>query len=144
MDMVRSMMSYSDLPISFWGHALETAAYILNLVPSKSVLSTPTELWTGRQPSLRHVRIWGSPAHVLKVDTDKLESRTEVCLFVGYPRGTKCGLFYSPKDRKVFFSTNARFLEEDYVIDHKPKSKIVLEELRGEKQTHTFFTTCST
>lgn len=35
MDMVRSMMSYSDLPISFWGHALETIVYILNLVASK-------------------------------------------------------------------------------------------------------------
>ena len=48
MDMVRSMMSYSDLPNSFWGYALETTAYILNLVPSKSVPITPTELWTGR------------------------------------------------------------------------------------------------
>ena len=42
MDMVRSMMSYSDLPNSFWGHALEMAAYVLNLVPSKSVTTTPT------------------------------------------------------------------------------------------------------
>ena len=33
-DMVRSMMSYSDLPNSFWGYALETSTYILNLVPS--------------------------------------------------------------------------------------------------------------
>ncbi|KAK8980543.1 hypothetical protein V6N11_074154 [Hibiscus sabdariffa] len=37
LDMVRSMMSHSDLPISFWGHALETAAFTLNRVPSKSV-----------------------------------------------------------------------------------------------------------
>ncbi|MBE2321140.1 DDE-type integrase/transposase/recombinase, partial [Solirubrobacter sp. CPCC 204708] len=137
MDMVRSMMSYSDLPDSFWGYALETAAYILNLVPTKSVPTTPTELWTGRKPSLRHVRIWGSPAHVLKGKTSKLESRTEVCLFVGYPRGTKGGLFYSPKDQKVIVSTNARFLEEDYVMNHKPRSRIVLEELRGDKPVQT-------
>ena len=32
MDMVRSMMSYLDLPNSFWGYALETPAYIINLV----------------------------------------------------------------------------------------------------------------
>ena len=37
MDMVRSMMSYSDMPNSFWGDALETTAYILNLLPSKLV-----------------------------------------------------------------------------------------------------------
>ena len=31
LEMVRSMMSHASLPISFWGYALETAAYILNL-----------------------------------------------------------------------------------------------------------------
>ena len=109
--------------------------YILNLVPSKSVSSTPTELWNGRKSSLRHIRIWGSPAHVLKPDADKLESRTEVRVFVGYPKGTKGGLFYSPKDQKVIVSTNAQFLEEDYIMDHKPSSKVVLEELREDTST---------
>jgi hypothetical protein len=131
LESVRSMMSYSDLPKSFWGHALETAAYLLNLVPSKSVPKTPLELWTGDKPSLRHIRIWGCPAHVLNKNATKLESRTEVKLFVGYPMGTKGYLFYSPKDRDVTVSTNARFLEEDYIMNHKPKSSIVLEELVG-------------
>ena len=36
-------MSYSDLPNSFWGYALEIVAYILNLVPSKSVPTTPPQ-----------------------------------------------------------------------------------------------------
>ncbi|RVW36801.1 Retrovirus-related Pol polyprotein from transposon TNT 1-94 [Vitis vinifera] len=44
---ITSQLSAPDLPISFWGHVIETAAYILNLVPSKSVFKTPTELWTG-------------------------------------------------------------------------------------------------
>ena len=96
--MVNSMMSYSDLLNSFWDHTLEIAAYILNLVPSKSVLTTPTELWNGRKPSPRHVQIWDSPAHVLKGKADKLESKTNACFFVGYLRGTKGGLFYCPKD----------------------------------------------
>ena len=30
LDMVRSMMSLTDLPLSFWGYALETAAFTLN------------------------------------------------------------------------------------------------------------------
>ena len=37
LDMVRSMMSYSTLPNSFWGYALQTAADILNVVPSKPI-----------------------------------------------------------------------------------------------------------
>ena len=45
--MVRSMMSLTDLPLPFWGYALETAAFTLNRAPSKSVEMTPYELWFG-------------------------------------------------------------------------------------------------
>ena len=41
LDMVRSMMSCTELPISFWGYALNSAILILNKVPSKSVQLTP-------------------------------------------------------------------------------------------------------
>jgi hypothetical protein len=47
LDMVRSIMSLTDLPLSFWGYALETAAFTLNRAPSKSVETTPYELWFG-------------------------------------------------------------------------------------------------
>ena len=141
LDMVRSMLSYSSLPESFWGYALETAAYILNLVPSKSVSKTPTELWKGHKPSLNHIRIWGAPAHVLVQKQQKLESRTEMCMFIGYPKGTRGGIFFNPKEKKVIVSTHATFLEEDYMNNFKPKSKVVLEELdsvRDPPQTPIF------
>jgi len=57
MEMVKLMISYSDLPNSIWGYALETVAYIINLISSKSILSTPTEPRAGRKSSLKHVRI---------------------------------------------------------------------------------------
>jgi len=37
LDMVRSMMSQFDLPLSFWRYALETTTLTLNRVPSKSI-----------------------------------------------------------------------------------------------------------
>ena len=37
LDMVRSMMYPTDLPLSFWGYALETTAFTLNRASSKSV-----------------------------------------------------------------------------------------------------------
>ena len=45
LDMVRSMMSLTDLPLSFWGYALETTAFTLNRAPRNSVETTPYELW---------------------------------------------------------------------------------------------------
>ena len=47
---------------------------------------------------------------MLNKNATKLDSRTEVRLFVGYPMGTKGYLFYSPKDRDVIVSTNAMIL----------------------------------
>ena len=64
-----------------------------------------------------------------KAKVDKLELCTELCFFVGYPRETKGDYFYSLKDNKVFVSTNARFLEDNHIRNHKSNNKVVLEEL---------------
>ncbi|KAH9667906.1 hypothetical protein KPL70_021226 [Citrus sinensis] len=66
MDMVRSMISNSNLPLSLWSEALKTAVYVLNRVPTKAVPKTPFELWKGWKPSLRHIREWGCSAEVKK------------------------------------------------------------------------------
>ena len=50
-------------------------------------------------------------------------------LFVGYPKETRGGFFYSPEENKVFVSINVMFLEEDYKKEFKPRSKVVLDEL---------------
>ncbi|TYJ98650.1 gag/pol protein [Cucumis melo var. makuwa] len=101
LDMVHSMMSYAQLPSSFWG---------------------------GRKPSLSHFKIWGCPAHVLVKNPKKLEPRSRLCQFVSYPKEMRGGLFFDPQENRVFVSTNATFLEEDHMRDHKPRSKLVLNE----------------
>lgn len=58
-DMIKSMMSRTNLPEYLWSEALKTAMYILNRVPSKAVAKTLFELWTGRKPSMAHFKVWG-------------------------------------------------------------------------------------
>ena len=69
LDMVRSMMSLTDLPLSFWGYALETAAFTLNRAPSKFVETTPYELWFGNKPKLSFLKVWGCDAYVKRLHT---------------------------------------------------------------------------
>lgn len=52
LNMVWSMMSYTDMPVSFWGYALLTIVYLCNRIPSKSVTSTPYEIWNGKELEL--------------------------------------------------------------------------------------------
>ena len=128
LDMVRSMMSQADLPISFWGYALETAAFLLNRTPTKTVEKTPYEVWTGTEPNLSFLKIWGCVAHVKKLTSDKLESKSAVCLFVGYPKETKGYYFYSKAENKVFVARKAVFLEKEFLLKKNSGSKIELGE----------------
>ena len=69
LDIVQSMMSLTDLPLSFWGYALETTTFTFNRAPSKSVEMTPCELWFSKKPKLLFLEVWGCDAYVKKVFT---------------------------------------------------------------------------
>ncbi|GJW77791.1 retrotransposon protein, putative, ty1-copia subclass [Tanacetum coccineum] len=92
--MVRSMMSQTTLSKCFWDYALESAARILNMVPTKKAL--------------------------VKRDTltkpDKLEPRSIKCIFVGYPKEPMGYSFYYPPENKVFVARNAEFFENSLII----------------------------
>ena len=85
-DIVQSMMSLTDLPLLFWGFALETATFTLNRAPSKSVETTPYELRFGKKPKLSFLKVWGGDAYVKKFQPNKLEPKSEKCVFIGYPK----------------------------------------------------------
>ena len=89
-------MSHSDLSLSFWGYALETAAFTLNRSPSKAIEKTPYEMWTGKVPSMSFLKIWGCEAYVKCLLSDKLGPKYDKCFFVGYPKETKGYYFYNP------------------------------------------------
>ncbi|KAL2240894.1 UNVERIFIED_CONTAM: Retrovirus-related Pol polyprotein from transposon RE1, partial [Sesamum indicum] len=78
--MVRSMMSFTELPLSFLGYSLETAAKLLNMAPSKVVPQTPYEIWHDKPASYKNLRVWGSPTYVERLARDKLESTSSLCL----------------------------------------------------------------
>ena len=118
LDMVRSMMSFSILPLSFWEYALKTTNYILNMMSSKSIPKTPMKMWTHRKLNLSHIRIWGCSAYVLKHSFNKLDAKSEFCRFVRYPKGTRGYYFYSKSNMKVFVSINVKFMEEEYLMNH--------------------------
>jgi len=102
LDMVRSMMGQLDLPLLFWGYALETTTFTLNRVPSKSVVKTPYEMWTGKCPSLSFLKIWGCEVYVKRLISYKLTPKSDKCFFVGYPKETSRYYVYNQTESKVF------------------------------------------
>ena len=118
MNMVRSMISYSTLPISLWMEVLKTAIHILNRVPSKSVLKTSYELWIGRELSLNHLRVCGCPAEakVFNPNIGKLDSKTVSYHFIGCPDKSKGYRFYCPdRHTKIVEIRHTVFLEDNMI-----------------------------
>ena len=124
------MMGFAGLSISLWGYALESACNLLNRVPSKSVTKTPYEIWIESKPVLSHLRVWGCPAYVMRLETDKLGQRSDKCLFVGYPKESKGYYFYLPEEQKLFIRLRAIFLEKEFLGERTVASKIELGEVQ--------------
>jgi len=130
LDMVRSMMTRAPLSTYFWGYALETAAHILNLVPTKKVEKTPHEIWTGRKPSLAHIKVWGCEVFVRHESQDKLANKSEKCLFIGYPQKSYGYLFYRPTNNVVFVARRGVFRERELIAKEVSGSNIDFEEIQ--------------
>ncbi|KAL2235808.1 UNVERIFIED_CONTAM: hypothetical protein Sindi_1313000 [Sesamum indicum] len=75
LDRTQSMMSFTELPPSFSGHALETTTNLLNMVPSKMVPQTPYEIWHGKPAPYNYLRVWVVPIHQ---DASRRQTKLEV------------------------------------------------------------------
>ena len=80
-------MKAKRLPKFFWAEAVSCAVYLSNRSPTKNVRDqTPQEAWSGRKPSVKHLRIFRSIAyaHVPHQGRAKLDDRSVKYVFVGY------------------------------------------------------------
>ncbi|GJS91825.1 retrotransposon protein, putative, ty1-copia subclass [Tanacetum coccineum] len=132
LEMVRSMINLTTLPLSFWDYALESAARILNMVLTKKVDKTPYELWFGKVPNLSYLKVWGCEALVKRDTPDKLQQRSVKCIFIGYPKETMGYYFYFPPENKIVVARYAEFFEKNLLSQEVSGRAGELEEIQDE------------
>ncbi|GJW66463.1 retrotransposon protein, putative, ty1-copia subclass [Tanacetum coccineum] len=135
LDMVRSMMNLTTLPLSFWDYALESATRILYMVTTKKVDKTPYELWYGKVPNLSYLKIWGCKALVKRDTPDKLEQRPVKCIFIGYPKETMGYYFDFPPKNKIVVARYVEFFEKRLISQEISGRAVDLEEIQEEEDT---------
>ncbi|GJX31659.1 retrotransposon protein, putative, ty1-copia subclass [Tanacetum coccineum] len=133
LDMVRSIMNLTTLPKSFWGYALESAARILNMVPTKKVKRTPYEIWHGKAPKLSYLRVSGCEVLVKRDAPDKLDSRSLKCIFIGYPKEPIGYYFCYPLENKIFVAQNVEFFENSLMVQEASGSHELLKSSGSDK-----------
>ena len=119
-DMMNALLISSGLPQGMWGEAILTANYLLNRIPRKDEDKTPFELFKGRAPTYKHLRVWGCLAKVM-VPAPKqvtIGPKTVDAIFIGYAHNSNAYRFLVHKSdnsrvhkNTILESRNATFLE---------------------------------
>lgn len=125
-EMLRCLLVESGLDKRFWGEAVSTANYLLNITPSSVIEGTPFERWWGKQPDYTMIRVFGSQAYVHVPDEKrrKLDVKARKLVFVGYAEGRKAWRFLDTATNRITISRDAKFLElngcEEETTGHVP------------------------
>ena len=133
----RSMLFYAKLALRFWGEAINTAAYVRNRCPSRTLRGkTPEGVWTGKIPDVSHLRVFGCQAYVHVADElrRKLEKKAESCVFLGYDssfqgyRLSSWGQKRLIRSRDVVFNEfDFRTQETEFGVGQQPESSSMAE-----------------
>ena len=81
-----------------------------------------------RNLSRHFLNVWGCDAYVKKLQPDKLESKSEMCVFIGYPKETIGYTFYHRSEGKIFVAKNGNFLKE-FLLKEVSGRKVELDEV---------------
>jgi hypothetical protein len=78
---------------------------------------------------LSFLRVWGCEAYVKKLQSDKLKSKLEKCIFVGYQRETLGYTIYHPAEGKTFVAKTGIFLKKEFLAKGLGGRKVEPDEI---------------
>ena len=136
--MMNALLLSSGLPKNFLGEAILSANYILNRMPQKKSNQSLYELWKGRRPSYKYLRLWGRLAKVAIPIPKKVKIGPKIVdfVFIGYAHNSNTYCFLIHKSEifdmhvnTIIESRNASFFEN--VFPYKST-----QGLNASKRTH--------
>lgn len=117
LNVARACLFQANLPVTFWGQSILTAAHLINRTPTKLLNGlTPYELLHGSPPKHDTLRVFGCLCYAQRRprSSDKFAARSRKCLFVGYPYGKKAWNVYDLEDNVFFTSRDVVFFEDQF------------------------------
>ena len=114
-NVAKTIMMQSNLPVEFWAHAVCTAAYTINRLSHKRLPDgiTPYEAMHGERPNISNMRVFGCHAEVLIEKRyrrkDITDENSVSAIFIGYCRQSAGYIFYIPHKHQVVSRRDAHF-----------------------------------
>ena len=107
----RTVLHSAKLEKVFWGEAVLTASYLLNVTPTRAlkVNKTPYKMWHSKKPELKYLKVFGSTVYVhKKLKYSKIDENSWKGILVGY----------APNGYNVWDVENCNFaIARDVIVD---------------------------
>lgn len=106
------MLQTKGLSNSYWAEAIRIVVYILNRIPTSSLDGiTPFEAGHDIRSNVTYFRVFGylSYVHVTRKHRQKIDPKSEPCIFFSYCETSKAYRLYNPKTHKVVVSRDVIF-----------------------------------
>jgi transposase InsO family protein len=118
-DGIRTLLEESGLDANFWPEALTYFSYTWNCICPQKLSKTPTELYSGKTPSVNHLRIFGSVVYVgiPRQKRNKLDLKAKRGIMVGYAFRTRGYRVWLPEENRVIETANVSFNEKQMYKD---------------------------
>jgi hypothetical protein len=123
-ELMRSMLQQAKCVKSLWLDAGQLAIDIHNkAIVKKGLEKTPHELWSGKKPDLKSMRVFGCDAycHVPTEKRKKLDDKAEKGMFVGFSNDILGWKVLNIKTMKVTVSRDVVFNENEFTISKEFK-----------------------
>ncbi|KAJ8624212.1 hypothetical protein MRB53_032742 [Persea americana] len=132
-----NLSSCYDLVDQFCGSMLGQLSSMQKESPTIAVRNkTPEEAWSGRRPSIDHLRIFGciAYAHVPDEKRKKLDDRGVKCVFLGVSAESKAYRLYNPVTKQIIISRDVIFYEENVWDWNDKETQQIPENFDNEEQ----------
>ncbi|GFX26957.1 retrovirus-related Pol polyprotein from transposon TNT 1-94 [Trichonephila clavipes] len=123
LDSIKTLLKSSEVPHKFWGEALLCFTYAWNRICHKDSNKTPFEKYSGRKPSVLHLKPFGCLAYagVPKQIRKKFDMRAKMGIMMGYAQHTKGYRIWLIDENKLVETINVRLDENKWGINFRQK-----------------------
>ncbi|GFU30874.1 retrovirus-related Pol polyprotein from transposon RE1 [Trichonephila clavipes] len=123
-DGIKTLLKSSEVPHKFWGEALLCFTYAWNRICHKDSNKTPFEKYSGRKPSVLHLKPFGCLAYAgvpKQIRKKKFDMRAKMGIMMGYAQRTKGYRIWLIDENKLVETINVRFDENKRGINFRQK-----------------------
>ena len=120
---IRSLLAHGNLPYSFWVYAALHACLLYNVTANRgNGYKTPFEVWTGNQPAINDLRVFGCLAYAHQYERDhKLAPKSKKFIHIGngISQGTKAWKLLDPESKRIILSRDVIFIENEFPLQNQ-------------------------